>query len=188
MTSSLNTALARLERHLAERRSASPAPPASTRRGATPRPLPGEDPLRLFSERLYRTRPFRTGLPVRLPGAPDRTLAYTGPQLAGDDRAVWRWLLKLYRARGGEDQLIAFSASGLLRSLGWDTSRQGLDRLRVCLLRLQAGNLGLPNADGRETHYRSLIQEARCRQTPGGRSLRWQVRIDPGVRALFSHD
>lgn len=188
MNSSLNTALARLERHIAERRSESPAPPASTRRGATPRPLPGDDPPRLFSDRFYRERPFRTALPVRLPGAPDRLLHYTGPQLARDDRMVWRWLLKLYRARGGDDQPIEFSASGLLRSLDWDTSRQGLDRLRVCLVRLQSATLGLTDAERHEIRYRSLIDDARCRQTPGGRSLRWQIRIAPAVRDLFVHD
>jgi hypothetical protein len=127
-------------------------------------------------------------MPVRLPDAPDRILAYTGPQLAGDDRAVWRWLLKRYRARGGEDQPIEFSASGLLRSLGRDTGRQGFDRLRLCLLRLQSATLGVPDDDGHGTRYHSLIDDARCWPTPGGRSLRWRVRIAPEVRTLFAHD
>ena len=188
MTTTLHTALARLERHVAERRAQRPAPPAAPRRGTMPRPLPGEDRPRLFTDRCYRERPFRSALPVRLPGAPDRVLSYTGPQLALDDQAVWRGLLKRYRPLGETDRCITFSAAGLLRALGWEVNRRGQDRLRACLLRLQAATLGLPDGDGRATRYHSLLGEAVCWPTPGGRALRWEVRIAPAVRALFGHD
>jgi hypothetical protein len=188
MATNLHNALARLERHVAERRARCPAPSVSSRRGAMPRPLPGDDRPRLFTDRCYRERPFHSALPIRLEGLPERILSYTGPQLALDDRAVWRGLLKLYRPRGQQDRSIEFSATGLLRALGWAVNRRGQDRLRRCLLRLQSATLGLPDDDGRATRYGSLIHEARCRQTQGGRALRWEVRIPPEVRALFGHD
>ncbi len=202
MSTTLHSALTRLGQRIAERRALHPPGPTEPRPGRYPVLAaeersgldgpgldgpgldgPGLEQPGLFIDHPARHRPLRENMPVGL-SAQDRRILYTGPQLSADDQTVFRWLLKLYRARPREEA-IQFSVPGLLRSMGWGTGHTDRQRLQQCLLRLQSGTLLMVDPAGKTRKNRSLIERAEWQTTPGGRSGRWQVWISPAVEALF---
>lgn len=143
-------------------------------------PMPkATDPAPLFASGVPLQRDYLQSATLSLPGV--GPLIYQGQQLAADDHAVWRALLR--RAAHTQTDLLVFPSLGILRAMGWGQSRRDRLRLRQCLERLQAAWVRQPHGG---TNL-PLLLGCQWQTLPSGRSDRWRVRLSPAIHQLFAH-
>ena len=176
----LQEAVNRLGRSISER--TGHLPNADTKRQAS-LPLDAKPSTRrglLFEPGVEPHRAFVHAQAVWLPSR--QQAFYSGPQLRSDDRAVWLQLV-LWRQISTKDPL-EFASLSFLKELGWGHSRQDLQRLHICLERLQATSVRI--REGKHAALsRSLLKQCEWRSSPGGQSGRWKVWLDGELAKHF---
>jgi hypothetical protein len=118
-------------------------------------------------------------------------LVYTGEELRTDDEDV---LIQLFHlARGSavhpeEGIAIRFSGYSMLRELDWKVSKEGYERLKASLTRMQNGSLASTRLVKRRRIIFSgqilrkfVLEEGTTRQN-------WCVWLEPEIRRLFDPD
>ena len=136
----------------------------------------------LFSSHNHQRRAYFDGVPVYLEGV--GKISYRGQELRADDQAVWRQILERVR-REPRSAWLEFTPRSLLRAMGWGMTRHERARIRICLERMQATVLGIPNRSTKTEVRISLIDKCEWRCPKGGKAGHWRVWIEPELSKLF---
>lgn len=67
-------------------------------------------------------------------------VTYTGEELRQDDETVWLQLIQLAKSQP-LGSLIQFTAGSFVKAIGWPRTKESYERLRACLIRMQATSL-----------------------------------------------
>jgi len=119
----------------------------------------------------------RREINVTLPSFRGASIEYKGPELRQDDATVW--LALVHRTREGlVDATVEFDPREFAASIGWDAHKKSVDKLAVCIERMQ-----------------SALVRLTINETSGLRAAlvgafdwspeRWSVRLDPRIVGLF---
>jgi TrfA protein len=122
---------------------------------------------------------------------PGAKLVYTGEELRTDDEDV---LIQLFHlARGSnvhptEGIALRFSGHAMLRELGWKVSKEGYERLKASLGRMQNGSL----SSTRLVRKRKIVYSGQILRKfvleEGSSRQQWCVWLEPEIRGLFDPD
>lgn len=122
---------------------------------------------------------------------PGAKLVYTGEELRTDDEDV---LIQLFHlARGSnvhptEGIALRFSGHAMLRELGWKVSKEGYERLKGSLTRMQNGSL----SSTWQVKKRKIVFSGQILRKfvleDGGTRQQWCVWLEPEIRRLFDPD
>jgi hypothetical protein len=119
-------------------------------------------------------------------------ILYTGEELRVDDGDVFLQITHLARQLPlGE--IVEFSGYGLLKELGWTTSKGSYERLRDSINRLSSTTILItadgPNGPGEKGFGGSLIRKFEWDHNANrGTSQRWRIWLEPEIVALFGRD
>ncbi|WP_270956543.1 plasmid replication initiator TrfA [Burkholderia pseudomallei] len=67
-------------------------------------------------------------------------VTYTGEELRQDDETVWLQLIQLAKAQP-LGSVVQFTAGSFVKAVGWPRTKESYERLRACLIRMQATSL-----------------------------------------------
>ncbi len=119
-------------------------------------------------------------------------ILYTGEELRVDDGDVFLQITHLARQLPlGE--IVEFSGYGLLKELGWTTSKGSYERLRDSINRLSSTTILItvdgPGGPGDRGFGGSLIRKFEWdHKANRGTSQRWRIWLEPEIVALFGRD
>lgn len=71
------------------------------------------------------------------------SITYTGQELRQDDETVFLYLMHLARTKPVDNEYIEFTPYSFLKAIGWKISKEGYERLRDSLTRMQATALAI---------------------------------------------
>ena len=114
-------------------------------------------------------------------------ITYTGQELQQDDLSVWISLINLVRNQPISEYVL-FSGYSLIKDLGWRMHSESYARARESITRLCGTGIEIGTNNNETTYTGSLIQEYRLNKQDAKGAVRWMIRFEPRVSALFSED
>ncbi|WOB11215.1 plasmid replication initiator TrfA [Piscinibacter gummiphilus] len=141
----------------------------------------------LFSVGGKRERRRLDKLPIASEG--ETAMVYTGEELRTDDEDVLIQLFHLARGSSvdrNEGISVRFSGHQMLRELDWKVSKEGYERLKACLTRMQNGSLHQTwKVKNRKMVYAANIIRKWVLAEGGPKQQQWCVWLEPEIRHLF---
>ena len=114
-------------------------------------------------------------------------VTYTGEDLRQDDETVWLQLIQLAKSQP-LGSLIQFTAGSFLKAIGWPRTKESYQRLRTCMIRMQATSLQIVATRlGKESGKAfSMIPEFEWQDAETKKPLRrYTARLAPALVKLF---
>ncbi|RKP44702.1 plasmid replication initiator TrfA [Pararobbsia silviterrae] len=118
------------------------------------------------------------------------TITHKGEELRQDDADVFLEILHLARDTILSER-VEFTGYAMLKTLGWDTSSKGYERLVKILERLQESSLKVAFEGNRKGFQGSLIRKFIWKdgtETDSDGQTRWICYIEPEIARLFASD
>ncbi len=110
---------------------------------------------------------------------------YRGEELRQDDEDVWLQLI--YLASQNQNSSVEFMPYTFLSEIGWPGRSQYRDKLKECLERMTATNLGIKNKEHKAGLSISLVRKFSWRDDVGDPIKKWRVWLEPEILRLFEN-
>jgi hypothetical protein len=139
----------------------------------------------LFSVKNTETRVFMQKMPIA--SLSNYQVTYTGQELQQDDLSVWMSLINLARNQPMSDSIL-FTGYSLVKDLGWRMHSDSYRRAKESIERLKVTGIEISTNDKETAYSGSLIREYAWTAQDAKGNVRWMVRFESRVSALFMED
>lgn len=114
----------------------------------------------------------------------DGRITYTGEELRQDDETVWLQLIHMAKEQP-LDAFVEFTPYSLCKSIGWPICKGSYERLRSCLIRMQATALAVYSKRLKDGVSLSMIPIFAWRDENKQTLKKYRVQIAPQLVVLF---
>lgn len=114
-------------------------------------------------------------------------IKFTGAELHQEDLSVWMSLINLIRTKPMHEA-IYFTGYQIVKDLGWRMHSESYKRVQDSIERLKVTGLKITTRGNESAYTGSLIRDYAWAERDEAGNIKWMVRFEPRISALFMED
>lgn len=114
-------------------------------------------------------------------------IKFTGAELHQEDLSVWMSLINLAREKP-MSEAIYFTGYQIIKDLGWRMHSDTYRRVQESIERLKVTGLKITTKGNKSAYSGSLIRDYAWTERDEAGNIKWMVRFEPRISALFLED
>jgi hypothetical protein len=114
-------------------------------------------------------------------------IKFTGAELHQEDLSVWMSLINLAREKP-MSEAIYFTGYQIIKDLGWRMHSDSYRRVQESIERLKVTGLKITTKGNESAYSGSLIRDYAWTERDEAGNIKWMVRFEPRISALFLED